>query len=537
MRRRAALFSLPLTVWNAILMPATQSAHQRLRLLVGRINPTMVSDMLVGIGLMVNLFVVLSARHFPYADAPNHLARYTVIERLLSGEQERDYSFHWIPTPYIGVDLIGVCLVHLFGPMAAEKLLASAAVVLPIAGMYLLLRATAPCRRGWSLVAVLISFSWPLMAGLLNFVLGFGLVLCCLAWWWPRRDAAGWSTPAIVAGMTFGLFFVHESAPLFLLVVLAAATIVKVPDLLAGGWSAYRAAIRLPVLWTLVLGLTGFGTAWWWMTASGERIADTLGSWEFRTLTSKIRGFGGAFWVFSLKQAVFTAASYGVLLLIFLTKHARRPLRDPFFIAAGLCTLLYLVFPANLNMDWRWLFLAYCLPFCLVAANASPESPKILTLALLFCLINTAVVANGVITIDRELDDYDAVLRQIPRGSRLLELANSPGRVNVYGQYGFWHLIRNDGRVSRIWSYDMGDREHPVYNPHLQHFVAHWRPYTWVNRGNKPLDWQGIAADYDYIVLVTEDKALREEVSTHAHRKLTVGAVSLYDLLPRRNLP
>ena len=501
----------------------------------------MVSDMLVGIGLMVNLFVVLSARHFPYEDAPNHLARYTVIERMLWGEPARDYRFHWIPTPYIGVDLIGVGLVHVFGPTVAEKVLASTAVVLPIAGMYLLLRATAPGRRGWSLVAVLISFSWPLMAGLLNFILGFGLVLCCLAWWWPRRDAPGWSVPIIVAGMTFGLFFVHGWAPLLLLVVLAAAVIVKIPDLLGVGRSAYRTAIRLPVLWTLLLGLTAFGAAWCWMTASGERSVHMLGPWEFRTFTSKLRGFGGQLWVLSLKQAAFTAASYGALLLIFLTKHVRQPLRDPFFIAAGLCVLLYLVFPANLQgqvtTDWRWLFLAYYLPFCLVAANASPESPKILALALLFCLINTAVIANGMIAIDRQLDDYDAVLRQVPRGSRLLELANTSGRVDVYGQYAFWHLIRNDGRVSRIWSYDMSDREHPAYQPNLQHFIANWRPYTWVNRGNKPLDWQGIAADYDYIVLVTEDKALREEVSTHAHRELTVGAVSLYDLPPRRDVP
>ena len=477
----------------------------------------------MAIGLMANLFVVLSARHFPYADASRHLARYTVIERILWGKGDHDYSFHWIPTPYIGVDLIGAGLVHLFGPTVAEKLLASAAVVLPIAGMYLLLRATAPCRRGWSLVAVLISFSWPLMWGLLNFVLGLGLVLCCLAWWWPRRDAAGWSAPTIVAGMTFGLYFVHASAPLFLLVVVAAATIIKIPDLLTEGWSAYRVAIRLPVLWTLLLGSTAFGAAWWWMTASGERSTAILGPLEFRSLTRKLLGFGGLLWVLSLKQGAFTAASYGALLLIFLMKHARQLLRDPFFIAAVLCVLLYLVFPGSYGMDWRWLLFAYYLPFCLAGANASPESPKILALALLFCLINTSVIANGVITIDRELDDYDAVLRLIPRGSRLLELANPPRRVNIYSQYAFWHLMRNDGRVSSAFD-DMGNRKEPVFV--LQHVIANWRPYTW--DGVKPLDWQRITTDYDYIVLVTDDKPLREDVSVHARRELTVGAVSLY---------
>jgi hypothetical protein len=330
--------------------------------------------------------------------------------------------------------------------------------------------------------------------------------------------------------MTFGLCFVHVSAPMFLLVVLAAATIVKIPDLHGQSRSAYRVAIRLPVLWTLLLAVTAFGAAWLWMIASGARSAD-LGPLEFRTLTSKVSGFGGLLWILSLKQALFTAASYGTLLLIFLIKHARKPLHDPFFIAAGLFVLLYLVFPENFDMDGRWLALAYYLPFCLVSANFLPENPKILAFALLLCLINTSVIANGVITIDRELDDYDAVLRQVPRGSRLLELANRPGRVDVYGQYAFWHVIRNDGRVSRIWSYyDKGNHKTPFYHAQLRHFTADWRPYIWDRV--EPLDWQRIAADYDYIVLVTEDKALREDVSTHARQELTVGAVSLYVLDP-----
>jgi hypothetical protein len=101
--------------------------------------------------------------------------------------------------------------------------------------------------------------------------------------------------------------------------------------------------------------------------------------------------------------------------------------------------------------------------------------------------------------------------------------------VDVYGQYAFWHLIRNDGRDSRIWSYyDKGNHKTPFYHPQLRHFTADGRPYIWDRV--KPLDWQRIAADYDYIVLVTEDNALRKEVSTHACRELTVGAISLYVL-------
>ena len=101
--------------------------------------------------------------------------------------------------------------------------------------------------------------------------------------------------------------------------------------------------------------------------------------------------------------------------------------------------------------------------------------------------------------------------------------------MDVYGQYGFWHLIQNDGRVPGIWSFvNMRDRDHPTYLRHLQHFVPIWQPYSW--DGIAPLDWQRIGSDYDYIVLVTDDAQLIAEVRSHSRWKLTVGAVSLYNL-------
>jgi hypothetical protein len=459
---------------------------------------------------------------------------------VLWGEGDRDYSFRWVPSPYIAVDLIGACLVRWVGPIGAEKVLAAAALTLPVVGMYLLLRATAPGRRGWALVAALIGFSWHLMAGLLNFVLGYGLVLCCLAWWWRRRDATDGTTPLIVSAMVFGLFFVHLWAPLFLLVVLAAALIVMVPDLMASGSAGWRGAIRDPILRTILLGTVAFVAAWSWTAAYGNENLETFTPLLFRGLSSKLLGLVSTYYVYSLKQAAFTAASYGALLLIFLVRHERRPLRDPFFVATVLLGLLYLVFPlafgpAVSDTDRRWLLLAYYLPFCLATPRAPPEHPAILALAFSLSLANTGIIATAVITIDHQLDNYDAVLRQTPRGSRLLQLITPAGdesHVSLYGQYGFWHIIRNDGRVPGIWSstMDMGDRDYQLHLPHLQHFVPLWHAYSW--DGVSPLNWQRIASDYDYIILVSEDEALRAEVRAHARRELTQGAVSLYDVHP-----
>lgn len=494
-------------------------------------------ELLIGGGLAANLLVVLLARHFPYQDSTGHLARYVVIQRLLWGEGDPDFRFHWMPTPYIAVDLVGASLVQLFGATAAEKLIASTAVVLPVIGMYLLLRATAPGRRGWTIVAVLISFSWFLLVGLLNLVLGFGLVLCCLAWWWPRRDADGWATPAIIAGMVFGLFFVHLSASLFLLVVLGATLIVRVSDLIADrSPPAYRDAVRLPVVRALLLGTMALiVAAGWWLATCTHSSPNAGGPVVFRSLTSKLLGLVSAFYISSVKQAAFTALAFGSLLLIFLARNGRRLHRDPFFIAAVLSTLLYLVSPLVIgsgfsDIDRRWLLLAYYLPFCLFAPNARPEHPAILLFAFFLCLINTAIIAADVKAIDYKLDDYDTVLRETPRGTRLLPLVISTGdhnRFDLYGQYGAWHTIRNDGRVPGIWSSDDGT--------HLQHFVRHWHPYNpYTVEGLSPLDWERIAADYDYIILVTKDAALREEVRAHTKPEFTAGIVRLYEVLHSR---
>jgi hypothetical protein len=509
------------------------------------VERSIIPDLLVGLGLTATLIVTLSARHFPYQDATNHLARYVEIARQLWGGNVQDYHFRWIPSAYIAIDLVGAFLVRWFGAIGAEKIISGCAVALPVVGMYLLLRSTAPARRGWAVIASLLAFPWFLMAGLLNLVLGCGLVLCCLAWWWQRRDAKGWSVPAVVAGVEFALFFVHLWAALWLLVVLGAALLAMLPDLLDDGSLPPRDIFQLPILRVVLLAVAAFAAAWFWMAAYAEGGLAT-GLLMFRSPANKVLGLVSLFYVLSIKQAAFTAASYGTLLLIFLLRHGRRLYRDPFFVAAGLLTILYFVFPLGfgptvVDTDRRWLLLAYYLPFCLVApepqaaAKARPERPAILFLALFLSLANTAVIANGIAGIDRKLDAVDAVLQKIPPGHRLLLLYKPTGlrtRVDIYGQYEFWYIIRGHGRVPGLWSKTMGDARRSVQLPNMLHFVAIWRPYSPYSLEGLlgTLDWRRIAADYDYILLITDDGSLSAEVGAHALPRVADGVVSLYRL-------
>ena len=103
--------------------------------------------------LAVNLSVVWLLSHFPYSDVTNHLARYTLISEELFNGGVRWASFEWIPTPYVGVDLVGAVLVRLLSPQTTLRIMASLGVCLLPVGLYALQRSVWAPSRGWAVVA------------------------------------------------------------------------------------------------------------------------------------------------------------------------------------------------------------------------------------------------------------------------------------------------------------------------------------------------------------------------------------------------
>jgi hypothetical protein len=157
---------------------------------------------------------------------------------------------------------------------------------------------------------------------------------------------------------------------------------------------------------------------------------------------------------------------------------------------------------ATTATDIRWLVPAYILPFCCAGKPRSHllHSPFLLVFAFCLCIVNAAVIFSWTVTIDRELDDFDAALREMPAGSRVLPLifmkAAYP-RVTPYDQYAFWYVIRAHGAVHGLWSLIAShDGEAPL--PHMQHFVAARRYYPEVPG---ELDWRHISGEYDFIVV------------------------------------
>ncbi|MDQ6925060.1 MAG: hypothetical protein M3154_02325, partial [Candidatus Eremiobacteraeota bacterium] len=286
---------------------------------------------------------MLTAGHFPYQDGPNHLARYVLLDRAWWGTVPAEVHARLLPTPYIGLDLIGAALVHVLGPDLALRAIMLLAVLLLPLGMERLLRHTAPHRRGWALAGVLFSLNWYLLDGLLNFVVGAGLVFCWLAWWWPRRDGDALGPRVALAAGAAGLFLVHLSAPLSALVVvwidwgLAALAWLRAPR-------ADRLLLRVRARALTMLAVTGAVFALWAVAEStlgrSPSGADAL---EFRSAALKVAALGAPFYAFDARQALVLAVGWLVSLGVFLVVN-RADLRiDTITASAAAFLVLYLV--------------------------------------------------------------------------------------------------------------------------------------------------------------------------------------------------
>jgi len=508
----------------------------------GRPGWPVLEEVLLAIAVAVNLIVAFSARHFPYQDAPNHIARYVLMDRFWSGEAPANIAVRLIPGPYLAVDLIGVGLVRLLGPLATERVLAFLALTLLPCGMYLLLRATAPARRGWALAAVLLSFSWFLLGGLLNFSIGIGLTFFWLAWWWPRRAEESWRMRLVLALGIAGLFLVHMAAALTALVVVWVDWALGALPSLAS-WRRTREALFRPEVRTAVTATAAVGLmmAWGSAMSGGEQAAG--GHLVFRSPASKIAAFGAPFYSFSLPQAALMAGGYMATVLAF-GYAVRRHLRlDAFLASAAVFVVLFLIFPRDVGgaggTDIRWLVPAYLLPLCL-SSGSGPARRALLVIPFLACLAHAAVISSYTRAIDRRLDDFDTVLGQLPPQARLLPLMSdlrSYPRVSPYQQYALWHIVRKRGQVPGLWSLT-GAREGDPVISHFQHFTTlkhtYQPPLRWGTTVFFPLDWQRIAVEYDYIVQVSDDPRVQEYVGAHAREKVRRGAVILYEVTSAR---
>jgi hypothetical protein len=491
--------------------------------------------LLLGVALAGNLFVALANHHWPYADLTNHLARYTLLDRYWFGPRPPYIVARLIPGPYMGIDLLGVALVHLFGAVVAMRVLAAIVVVAVPIGLWLLLDAVGR-RYGhedvriWALAAVPLGLGWFSETSFMNYVIGVGAVLAWTAFWWPGREHA--STGRLVA-LFFAsaiLFLIHLSAPLMALVIVWT------------DWLFAGAGHRRPRLKTVLVATAGVvAAALWWKAMVPPAPVDvhTQGWVTFKGPWVKLRNFLTPFFVFSFPQMAVTLGAYVVAVVLFLrTNRSDRKWNTLIWCAVAFFGL-YLIFPSNTPgtgyTDARWLMPMYLLPFAAVWHGGRRPSTRVAWVLVAVALLNAATLWAATRRIDHELDDYATVLDGLPPGRRVLPLVADSLRhglrIAPYRHFAFWYQIDKGGRVPSLFNYS-GDGGNAPRQNFMSHFQEIDQLYTlppeWGTTVFTPLDWTAIDHDYDYIVVAGRDPRVLQMVEPHARQLTRVGDITVF---------
>jgi hypothetical protein len=435
----------------------------------------------------------------------------------------------------MGIDLLGMALVHLFGAGVAVKILGALVVsALPI-GLWILLDAVGRRDGGedvrlWALAAVPIGLGYFPVGSYMNYVIGVGALLAWIGLWWPAREHASTGRLVAIFFASAGLFLVHLSTPLMMLVV------VWTDWLFAG--AGHRTA-RLRTALVASAGVAVVGLWAWSMIPRAQPAVEHPGGVTFKSPGIKLRNFLTPFFVFSYPQMAVTVGAYIIAVVLFW--RTNRPLRrwNTLAWAVTAFAALYIIFPSNTPgtgfLDARWLLPMYLLVFA-AAWHGGRRPSTAVGLTLVACaLINAATIWRATRQVDRELDDYAAVLNGLPPGRRLLPLeADSLRhglRISPYRHFAFWYTINRNGRVPSLFSYsgDGGDAPRQTF---LSHFTELDHLYTlppeWGTTVFTPLDWTAIDRDYDYIVVAGRDPRVLDMVEPHARALTRVGDITVF---------
>ncbi len=434
--------------------------------------------------------------------------------------------------------MVGALFVHWIGAIATLRLINVTTLVLLPLGMYGLLLHSAPAHRGWALVGVLFGFASHFLFGYLNYALGFGLVFCWLAAWYPRRANASWKARMVLALGAVILFLVHLAAPLLVLVVIYTdwgVSVIGEDRLLpAAKWKIFNSRLV-----TILVVLAAVALVWAGASYSSWNDVGPSGEYVIRPIGNKLLALTSPFYSVSLQGAVIMAVGYAASFVAMVYLRRRTLRLDSLTASAIIMFVLYLLFPKAIPgagaVDIRWLAAAYLLLFC--ARQRGPESQPRLALLIPFaaCVLHTASIGSTARKIDRDLDHYDDALRHVPSGTRLLPIGDGVkmyGRVQVERHFVLWHTIRAKGRAPGLFNLRDASDQDPL-NHHLAHFIEATHLYLadseWGEPDNMPgLPWARIDHEYDYILQVVQSEPVHAYLRRHADEIWHDDAFVLY---------
>ncbi len=149
----------------------------------------------------------------PLIDFYNHISRYYLLSNLSRHpELEADYQSHWAILPNVGLDVVGWLLFQFLPTKSVARVIVVMIFAVQYWGILYLNRAVS--GRASLLVAVLsapLFYSYILVWGFSNFLLGLGLVFWGAGFWVLKRERLKFATP-LACLIALIIFLVHGLA-------------------------------------------------------------------------------------------------------------------------------------------------------------------------------------------------------------------------------------------------------------------------------------------------------------------------------------
>jgi hypothetical protein len=163
-------------------------------------------------GCVATVVLVLWPDYLPMVDAPNHLARLTIIAAPEGSALRRMYDVVWAPIPDLGLDLAFLALKGFLSPSAVLRLCVLSAVVAILASACVIQR-SAFGRLSWSVAFVPIfvfGSAWHL--GLVNYLMGVGVALAGVALFVRGQRRLGLSRGVLLGAIGLLAIVCHVAA-------------------------------------------------------------------------------------------------------------------------------------------------------------------------------------------------------------------------------------------------------------------------------------------------------------------------------------
>lgn len=449
-------------------------------------------DVVLAICAVSSIVPLFCARHLPMADLAEHLASMATI-RHYGDASFRSAEYFTIAgvfeTPYWLYHAIGAGLTALLG--SAER---ANVLMLSIVGLgypYALRSLLVALRRDARLAIFGCALFWStnLLVGLLNFVASVPVVLAGLALVVRQAEAPSPRRWIGLAALATGLLYLHLSS--FALFVVDAAVIMwllpaPVPGLAAGA-ELRRRLLRLPLrlLWLAPAGVLGtivffvgrtigHGSGPAIVYFSRATLVKGLFSWLFDGFKSRVDdvlGLGLVALLLGLGLVSWWERRRGCSTDREDAWHERCA-----WILAMVAVLVWLGSPSDVGSDAKVLDVrmgVFVGIFAILLPRVAPTRRTAIAFAgATACVLGLAAnTAYEVYAFERDdVGNFDALLRAMPRGKRLVYLNLEPRsthvNVHVFPYFGSYYRARYGG----VASYSFSETSHwPVqYRPEMQ---------------------------------------------------------------------